>query len=184
MRFACRRRRCLRRGEWGHVPGMDTAADTPDDDLWLDPDGELRWETVTRTLAFVVTVAALLAAAGVSLLVSGQLLDELCQTSRANTDKTLLDACQGRLDEGAPQVDALAAAARPAAIALAAGVCTVFLLGMMLLLGYSERTRQIAAMIDAPATWIARGLVVVAALATGWLAIVSIQRLLSFSALS
>lgn len=163
---------------------MDTAADTPDDDLWLDPDGELRWESVTRTLAFVVAVAALLAAAGVSLLVSGQLLDELCQMSRANTDKTLLGTCQGRLDDGAPQIGALATAALPASIALAGGIGAVFLLGLTLLLGSSERTRSTAATIDAPVTWTARGLVVLAALATGWLVIVSIQRLLSVSALT
>lgn len=163
---------------------MELAGDTPDDDnLWLDADGELRWEAVTRTLAFVSAIGALLAAVGVWLILSGHLLDGLCQTSRASTDKALLDACQGRLDDGAAQLQVLADAARPAALALASGIGAVLVLGVMMLLGVAERTRSIAVRFDTPATWTARVLVAFAALTTAWLAIGSIQRLLSVQSL-
>lgn len=163
---------------------MDSTGDGQEhEDAWIYADADLRWEAITRVLGFVVASTTLLAASGAWLVVSGQLVDGLCQTPTANTDKSLLEMCQGRLEVDGAQIGVLAEAALPAATVLACTASALIVLGAVVISGVAEQTKGLAAKMETPLIWAARSLAFIASCAAVWLVILSVDRVLEVRSL-
>lgn len=150
--------------------GQDTVVtdlDEPADVAWYD-ESELRWDATAKVIRVLVAFMVLAAVAGIWLVASRLVLDDVCQSTQANADRVVLEACQSRTSWAEGPLEQVAAPLLAATIAIGASAFALGVSSLFLAIGTVPRLAVWSTRLDTVAMVVMWLLVAVAGLAALW----------------
>lgn len=135
----------------GHCQFVTEPDEVPDG-TWYD-ESELRWDAVARVFRVLLAFLAVATVAGVWLIASRLVLDDLCQTTEANASRTVLEACQSRTSWEGNLIGGFAQALLPALFAIGGSVIVIAIACLTLVVGAIPRLAFLSNRTEGPALW-------------------------------